>query len=294
MLPLIRDHPSTHGKEVIHVRHQQYLDQVGAFLTAHQDPLLWTSLDAHAREFLILMDLDLDPALETLDKLYCPVKRAPPRDATTMLRSLILMTLLKVRGITNWVKTLRTQPLLAVMAGLDPRDTPGIGTYYDFFHRLIDGPYRKPCEHLPRSSDRVRCRHERNLKKEKEAREENRNHAPSLSEDLVEKLLPLAHQPRPEEFPTVLQDLLALIGIRSSVRKGLLKETSNLTLAGDGSILKTAASPRGKPTCSCPGNKRSSCGHNRLYTSATAAWCYDAYRDCFIFGDRCCLSHYFD
>jgi hypothetical protein len=196
------------------------------------------------------------------------------------------MTLLKVRGITNWVKTMRTQPLLAVMAGHDPEDTPGVGTYYDFFHRLIDGPYRKPCEHLPGSSQGVRCRHERNLKKEKEAREENRNHAPSLSEDLVEKLLPLAHQPRPDEFPTVLQDLLALIGIRSSIRKGLLKETHNLILAGDGSILKTAASPRGKPTCSCPDNKRSSCGHNRLYTSATAAWCYDAYRDCFIFGDR--------
>jgi hypothetical protein len=267
------------------VSHRQYIDHVSVFVAdSLNNPLFSKLLDIHAREFLILMDLDLDPASQTVHKLYCPVKRAPYRDPLAMLRSLILMTLRKVRSITQWVEILRTNLLFAVMAGFDPHDTPGVGTYYDFFHRLIDGPYRRPCEHLPRKSLEVRCLHERNLKKEKEAREEARDHSSSLSEKLVNELLPLADQPRHGEFPTVLQDLLAQVGIRSSIRKGLLQEGKNLVLAGDGSILESAASPRGKPSCTC--SDRSSCGHNRLYSSATAAWCYDAYRDCYIFGDR--------
>lgn len=234
--------------------HKDYIEHVASFLMdSHANPEMRKLLDVHAKEFLIIMDLDLDPAREILDRLYCPVKRALPRDPTEMLRSLILMTLMKEKGITDWVDSTRAHSPFAVMAGFNPDDTPGVGTYYDFFHRLIDGPYRKPCEHLPRRSRRVRCRHERNLKKEKEAREEDRNRDQSLSEKLVSELLPLAGEPRPEEYPTVLQDLLAEIGIRSSIRRGLLDEGKNLALTGDGSILKTAASPRGKPTCSCPG-----------------------------------------
>ncbi len=85
-----------------------------------------------------------------------------------MLRSLILMTMLKVTSITRWVAQTRAVAFYAVLAGFEPDDTPGVGTYYDFMKRIIDGPYRKPSE------DRVsRCRfnagrHLRNIKKEKE------------------------------------------------------------------------------------------------------------------------------
>jgi len=269
------------------VSHKDYIQQTGSFLAASLTGRTTSKmLDTHAREYLILLDLDLDPAEQILGRLYCPVKRAPPRNPIPTLRSLILMTLLKTTSITEWVNTLRTHPLHAVMAGFDPDDTPGIGTYYDFFHRLIDGPYRKPSDRMPRRSQSARCIHQRNFKKEKETRKQNRNHGSSLSENLVDNLLPLADQPLPDEFPKVLHDLLARVGIGSSIRNQLLTEKMNLAVAGDGSILKTAASPRGKPTCSCPRHRGSSCEHDRLYTSATANWCYDSYRDSYLFGDR--------
>ena len=71
-----------------------------------------------------------------------------------------------------------------------------------------------------------------------------------------------------------------------TIEQGLVEDLHELIVSGDGSILATAASARGKPTCSCRNEGIFKCEHDRLYTTPTAQWCYDHYRDCYIFGDR--------
>lgn len=227
-----------------------------------------------------------NPAIEILNGLYSPVKRAPHRDPVSVSRSLTLMTLLRVSSITNWVKETRSLPLLPILAGFEPNDAPGVGTYYDFFKRLIDGPYTKPCEHKVKRSDFICGLHKRNFKSERSAKKDDFDPNHSKSETLADELLAQASKPRPDGFSKILEDLLIRIGISPSIEQGLLKDLHNLTVSGDGSILKTAASSQGKPSCSCRSEKIYKCDHDRYYSSPTANWCHDAYRDCSIFGDR--------
>ncbi len=57
---------------------------------------------------------------------------------SSMLRSYLLSIKLKVTSITKWVSMLREYPLYAILSGFSVDDTPGIGTFYDFFNRLWD------------------------------------------------------------------------------------------------------------------------------------------------------------
>ena len=269
------------------MQHSAYREHLKKhFVCLPQNSQFWESLRTHSKEFSIIANLNLDPAIELLESLYSPVKRAPPRDPVCMLRSLILMTLLKIQGITEWVTRMRALSLAAILAGFEPDDTPGIGTYYDFMKRIINGPYRKSCEHVRRRSTFNAGKHQRNLQREKEAHKGPQDPHHCQSETLVAELLPRADEPRPDEFPKILEDLLVRVGILPSIEQGLLNDLHHLIVTGDGSILQTAASPHGQPTCSCRSQGIYHCSHDRYYTSPTAKWCYDAHQDRYVFGDR--------
>jgi len=196
------------------------------------------------------------------------------------------MTLLKESSITDWVARMRSSSLYAVMAGFDPDDTPGVGTCYDFMNRVIDGPYHKLLPGELRRSLFNAGRHIRNLKGEKEAAKDEINPHQSQSKRLVDELLASSDQARPNDFVKVLDDLLMLLGVEPSIESGLLANVEHLVLSGDGSILETAASSQGKPTCACRTEGIFKCSHDRSYTSPTAKWCYDHHHDRFLFGDR--------
>lgn len=267
--------------------HEAYLQHLQChFLSSYPDRQFWNTLKNYTKEFLILAHLNLDPARELLESLYSPVKRSPPRDPTEMFRSLILMTLLKTASITKWVKQTRSLPLLSAFAGFLPDDTPGVGTYYDFLKRIIDGPYQKPCSHWVRPSRYLTGLHRRNLGAEKTARKEQADPCHSQSELLVNELLAHANEPRAAGLTKLLEDLLIRVAIIPAIQEGLVSDLHNLIVSGDGSILCSAASSRGKPACSCRTEGLHHCRHDRLYTSPTAQWCYDHYRDAFFFGDR--------
>jgi len=267
--------------------HEEYIEQVKKHLTDYgHDSSFWKPLQEYKKELVIIAGLNLDPAMNIINPVYSPVHRRPHRDALCMLRSFILMTVLKIKGITEWVERMRSIPLLAILSGFDPDDTPGIGTHYDFMRRIIDGPYQKVCEHIKRRSTLNTGKHLRNIPNEKEQNKDDQNPNQSQSEKLVQELLPKADQPRANDFQKVLEDLLFQIGIIPSINQGLIRNLEHLTVTGDGSILISAASARGKPTCSCQAEGNPNCEHNRSYTSPTATWCYDAYRDAFFFGDR--------
>jgi len=267
--------------------HEAYLQHLQSyFLSSCDDRQFWRTLQTCATEFMILTHFNLDPAREVLESLYSPVKRSPPRPPTSMLRSLLLMTHLKIPSITKWVKQTRTVPLFAILAGFERDDTPGIGTYYDFFRRLIDGPYQKPCPHRIRESQVLRGRHQRNLGAEKTAHQEQHDPSCPHSEKLANELLTNADKPRSHDLSKVLEDLLIKLAIIPTIQEGLVGDPHKLIVSGDGSILATAASPRGKATCDCRAHGINKCDHERSYTTPTAKWCYDSYRKRYVFGDR--------
>lgn len=67
----------------------------------------------------------------------CYSKFGPaPRNPSCMLRSYLLSIKLKVTSITVWVSMLKECPLYVIISGFPVNDTPGIGTFYDFFDRM--------------------------------------------------------------------------------------------------------------------------------------------------------------
>lgn len=210
-----------------------------------------------------------------------------------MLRSLVLMTLLRNTSITKWVETTRSVPVIAILCGFEPgpesdNRSPGIGTYYDFMKRIIDGPYRKPCERQEqvRRSEYNVGPHLRNLQEEKKSRKDDFDPNHSQSEKLAKELLENADAPRPKDVYQILEDLHIQTGVIPSIQQGLITDGKNLVVSGDGSILETAACGNGKPSCECRSQGIRNCDHGRYYSSPTAKWCYDHHKDAFVFGDR--------
>jgi hypothetical protein len=269
--------------------HSDYLRHLKTFLTDHiTDPLIEQAKTAYARELIILSNLDLSPAREFLESHYCPVKRRPPRDPVCMLRMTLLMLLCGVESITKWVKQLRGSPLLAALTGFAPDQIPGIGTCYAFKDRLVNGPYQKPCDHVTRPADDLKHRHTRRLKDKTDDRHDYPPIYHSQSEALVADLLEQADDLRPNTLQTRMEDLFVKLGLLPSIEAGLLDELDKLATSGDGSILETDASPKGRPTCNCsPEDRRNkTCQHPRDYTSETAQWSYSTGRKRYVFGDR--------
>ena len=265
----------------------EYLKKVQDSLAAYyQDNEFQTYLQAHKDICIIMENLNLDPAAATLKSFYSPVKHGDFRDPVNMLRSLIVMALLKIKGITQWVSDTRTHALPAILTGFSPHDTPGIGTYYDFLKRIYDGPYQKPCKHINKKSDTLAGLHKRNIKKESEDKKNSFYPYNSQSKKLAEKLLANAYNPRPDDYLKILDDLLLKLGLLPTIKQGVLSETEQITISGDGSILKTNASGNGKPACSCREEGNFKCECPRYYSSPTAKWCYNHHTGSFEFGDR--------
>lgn len=252
----------------------------------YQDNAFQTYLQTHKEICAIMENLNLDPAAGTLKPLYCPVKHGDFRDPVNMLRSLILMALLKIKGITQWVRDTRTHALLAILTGFSPDDTPGIGTYYDFLKRVYNGTYQRPCKHINKKSDALAGLHKRNIKKESEDKKNSFSPYNTQSKKLAEKLLAEADSPRPCDYLKILDDLLLQLGLIPTIKQGMLSETEQITISGDGSILVTNASGAGKPACSCREEGNYKCECPRYYCSPTAKWCYNHHTGSFEFGDR--------
>ncbi len=269
-----------HSEYIDHLRN--YIDQFG------EDSLFSKSLNDNQKEVYILVGLNFDTVIPILESIYSPKKRGKdPRDPVCMLRSMILMTLQKEKSITKWVKKTRNYGgFLGILAGFEPDSMPGVGTYYDFMKRIIDGPYTPACPGQVRRSKHNTGGEKRNLPNEREAKKENRDPNNTKSEKLAKELLAQADSSRAEDFNKIIEDLLYLLGIKPCVDAGLINDLDNLVVTGDGSIMKTAASKYGKPSCECRDQGIYKCEHDRIYSSSSAEFCYDHHHDCFVFGDR--------
>ena len=53
-----------------------------------------------------------------------------------MHRSYLLSIYFKIHYLTDWAAQLKINPLFAILSRFEFRDTPGVGTFYDFLSRL--------------------------------------------------------------------------------------------------------------------------------------------------------------
>ena len=61
-----------------------------------------------------------------------------PRTPSCMQRSYLLSIAFKVTSLTEWAVQLKMNPLYAILSGFEVGNTPGVGTFYAFFRKLLD------------------------------------------------------------------------------------------------------------------------------------------------------------
>jgi len=79
--------------------------------------------------------LDLDILREILKPYYSNIGR-PATLQPEIFRSFSLMLFQKETSITNWVKKLHADELLATCIGCTKNNVPSLGAHYDFISRL--------------------------------------------------------------------------------------------------------------------------------------------------------------
>jgi hypothetical protein len=286
--------------------HEVYRNFVLEWFRIHSpEPGVAEQLKLHAEAALVLWQLDLEAARPVLMRGYAKHPRGgDPWDPSVLLRCLLLAALLSRTKINSWVPDLKAARVLCVLCGIDPDGRrPGVGTLYDFLHRLHNGPLRDcPCGHRqsPATLERRRAAAPRprnkkpkrtETKAEKRERLRRREKDPvtakaaissSATKELSESLRAAADQLNPEDLLERLAEILLEVSIVKSARMGLLGSLDKLVVCGDGSPLETGASRHGKRACSCPKSARCECP--RIYHDPDAAIGYDPYRERYFFG----------
>jgi hypothetical protein len=208
------------------------------------------------------------------------------RDPVPLLRSLLLMTLLRETSITQWVQKLKDNKMFAILSGFEPDDVPGVGTFYDFIDRLtmVDRQFKR------KRRNRLKKFKRKPTKKLKKNEKLPPKH-PKITERVVERIMKnLELPPALGQFKIIYQFFLHCI-VEKSAHMGLLGDIEKLSIAGDGTHVETGASSYGKKICDCPkfivknGAKLfNKCHCSRKFSDANAVWGWDSYREKWIFG----------
>ena len=197
-----------------------------------------------------------------------------PRTPSCMQRSYLLSIAFKVTSLTAWAAQLKINPLYAILSGFQVGDTPGVGTFYDFFNRLWDSDNNNLSPHI----------HPLKLKVKKPKTKGSK--ANSVDKVTVAELLPMLEnttfhiedQPYGSLFQLYKNEFLDL-----SVSKGLINKTS-LALAGDGTPVVTSHRERKHRVCDCKSNGITDCTCDRYFSQPDCDIGWDSSRDCFYHG----------
>ena len=252
--------------------HKDYQDFVVKNLRKHYphlDHLARSTWDSIER----FWHLDLSGVDLSLANKYSRFGPAP-RTPSCMLRSYLLSIEFKVSSITQWAAQLKLNPLFAVLSGFEFGDTPGVGTFYDFFDRLWNSDDNHMSPHIHPLKNKV---------KKPSAKGEK---AQSVEKVTVAELLPqleqttfqLDSQPYSSLFTIYQKEFLAV-----SVEKGLIHK-DHLALAGDGTPVVTSHRERKKRICDCKKNGIFDCKCDRYFSQPDCDIGWDSSRDCFYHG----------
>ena len=215
---------------------------------------------------------DLTGVNTLMQSVYSPFGPRP-RPACCMLRSYLLSIALKIPSYTDWVDQLRIVPAYAILSGFEFGDTPGVGTFADFFTRLWQyneknfSPHERP----------PKVKVVKPKKKGEKAEPVERITVSELLQQLEENQ-PSQQQPFSLLFKVFQQEFLD-----ESVDRELLTP-SDLALSGDGTPVVTSAQQRKKRTCDCKERGIASCGCNRFYSQPDCDIGWDSSRGCFYHG----------
>ena len=219
-------------------------------------------------------DLDLSSVDRIMQDKYSDLS-APPRQPSCMLKSLLLMLETKTVSIPLWVQSFHTSPLYAILSGFDPKDLPGVGTFYDFIDRLwdLDTPNSSPYVKPPRK------------KKVKKPKTKGHKAVPIKKEsvgDLIERLSATAFSLDEEAYGTLLA-IYKTCFLDESIRRGDIC-TNTLSIAGDGTPVVTAARFRSHHTCDCWKKGIFDCNCDRFYPQPDCDVGWDSSREQWYFG----------
>lgn len=251
--------------------HSAYQDTfVSEFLKYYPDPF---SLPKDIWDVIIefwYMDLSQTDAI--MQERYS--KLGPePRLPSLMLRSYLLSLRLKVTSITVWVSLLKTCPLYAILSGFPVGDTPGIGTFYDFFSRL----WLSESNNL---SPKERYVKEKVAKGKKKG-----DKTPTNTETMCSRLLPfLEKRPQKATHPfSLIFKLYFQQFLSRSVKKDLINP-AHFSLAGDGTPIRTSAILRSKRICDCRDKGIFDCKCKRKFSQPDCNSGWDSSRECYFNG----------
>ena len=180
----------------------------------------------------------------------------------------------KVTSVTDWAAQLKINPLYAILSGFEIGDTPGTGTFYDFFTRLWG------------SNDNHLSPHIHSLKIKVKKPKTKGAKADSVEKVTVEQLLPelentifdIDEQPYGSLFKLYKSEFLD-----TSISKGLINPAS-LALAGDGTPVVTSHRERKHRVCDCKSNGIFDCNCDRFFSQPDCDIGWDSSRDCWYHG----------
>ena len=195
-----------------------------------------------------------------------------PRPPSCMLRSVLLSIALGVPSYTKWVEQMKTVPAYAILSGFKFGDTPGIGTFANFFSRLwqLDTSNIQPHEQPPK----------RKVKKPKKGEKAESVEILTVGELIqqLEKQAPSEKQPYALLFKVFKQEFLD-----ESTARGLINPSA-LALSGDGTPVATSAQQRKMRLCKCKEQGISDCSCNRYFSQPDCDSGWDSHRGRFYNG----------
>ena len=179
-----------------------------------------------------------------------------PRTPSCIQRSYLLSIDFKVDSVTEWVSQLKINPLYAILSGFEVGDTPGIGTFYDFFSRLWDSDDNNLSSHLHKLKSTVK----KPGKKGSKAKPIDKVTVEELFKQLEGTTFSIEGQPYGSLFELFRKEFL-----EKSVQKGLIN-TSHLSIAGDGTPVVTSARERKHRVCDCAEKGITDCDCERYFS----------------------------
>ena len=218
-------------------------------------------------------NLDLSAVDELMKDRYSHFGPAP-RLPSDMLRCYMVSLVMKKPAITAWCNELKHNRLAAIISGFDPDDTPGVGTFYDFFDRLwmSSSDNFRPHAHKPP---------ERKVKKPDNPDDKAEPIEKITVAELIENLK--ASPPTAEQPFSKLFEIFDQLFLRHSVKLGLI-DLDRLVLSGGGTPVQTMARNRYRRLCTCLEQGIRDCKCNRYYSQPDTDCGYDSSRHRFYYG----------
>ncbi|WP_245809598.1 transposase [Cohnella massiliensis] len=128
MTPVSRSHPDYLAFVLDQLRKEYNTPEARLFLQRfYSDLIFWITA------------IDLSATASLMRGAYSSKPRGrKPHDPADMLRCLLLMTKLGL-SVDEGVVAIRTTPVYAILCGFNPGESPGVGTFYDFFPPALAG-----------------------------------------------------------------------------------------------------------------------------------------------------------